>query len=49
MEDRNKPEQIDRQNRDQETDKKPAQGSQDVNRQQQGQPDQQKEREKKPA
>jgi len=41
MEDRNKTdnktESIDRQNRDQETDKKPTQGSQDINRQQQGQ------------
>ncbi|MGZ7075855.1 MAG: hypothetical protein ACXVJL_07640 [Candidatus Angelobacter sp.] len=42
-----------RPNRDQETEKKPAQGSQDINRQgqgsvQQGQRDQQ-EREKKPA
>ena len=53
----NKTESIDRQNRDQETDKKPNQGSQDIHRQQQGQTGdvqqgqqgQQKEREKKPA
>lgn len=53
----NKTESIDRKNRDQETDKKPNQGSQDINRQQQGQtgnvqqgqPGQQKDREKKPA
>ena len=41
MEDRNKidnqTESIDRQNRDQETERKPTQGSQDMNRQQQGQ------------
>jgi hypothetical protein len=35
MEDRNK---MDQQNRDQETDKKPTQGSQDINRSQQVQP-----------
>lgn len=53
----NKTESIDRKNRDQETDKKPNQGSQDINRQQQGQTGnvqqgqqgQQKDREKKPA
>jgi hypothetical protein len=53
----NKTESIDRQNRDQETDKKPNQGSRDINRQQQGQTGnvqqgqqgQQKDREKKPA
>ena len=54
MEDKNKmDQQSGRPNRDQETEKKPAQGSQDMNRQgqdqsQQGQRDQQ-EREKKPA
>ncbi|HEY5030309.1 MAG TPA: hypothetical protein VIK39_18025 [Candidatus Angelobacter sp.] len=55
MEDKNK-QQSGQQNRDQETEKKPTQGSQDVNRQgqgnvqqgQQGQRDQQ-DREKKPA
>ena len=60
MEDKNKmDQQSGRPNRDQETEKKPSQGSQDINRQgqgnvlqgqqgQQGQRDQQ-EREKKPA
>ena len=42
MEDHNKmDQQADRGNRDQETDKKPTQGSQDINRQQQGQQGQQ--------
>jgi hypothetical protein len=57
MEDKNKmDQQSGRPNRDQETEKKPSQGSQDINRQgrgnvqqgQQGQRDQQ-DREKKPA
>jgi hypothetical protein len=60
MEDKNKmDQQSGRQNRDQETERKPSQGSQDINRQgqgssqqgqqgQQGQRDQQ-DREKKPA
>jgi hypothetical protein len=51
MEDRNKMDQSERPNRDQETEKKPVRGSQDINRQQQsnvqqGQP-QQREREQK--
>ncbi|HEX4604764.1 MAG TPA: hypothetical protein VH724_12270 [Candidatus Angelobacter sp.] len=55
MEDRNKmdnkTEPIDRHNRDQERDKKPTQGSQEINRQKQDQQGQreQKDREKKPA
>lgn len=59
MEDRKKmDQQADRGNRDQETEKKPTQGQQDINRQQQGQQgqhgqqgerDQHDQREKKPA
>ncbi|HEV7519862.1 MAG TPA: hypothetical protein VGP89_02105 [Candidatus Angelobacter sp.] len=57
MEDRNKMDQESgRQNRDQETERKPTQGSQDINRQGQGNAQQgeqgqreQQDREKKPA
>jgi hypothetical protein len=58
MEDRNKIDQSERPNRDRETTKKPAQGSQDINRRQQdnvqqGQPEpgqrEQKDKEKKSA